>query len=286
MLDVSVGDISKNLHRDKFDNEEDGVKCESDHSRMVCKSGVAYCGAAKFTSSPKEAVNNDESLLLLQDIPVNRDSGKVKSISRVLWDTGSSKALITHKITKKLKLKGIDVKFKLCVVVGKHTAEKAKMCCLNLIDNIGNKHQILGYGIDNIMEPPDPVDPSPLHSLFRHLVPSSFGALPKKEIDNLVGVNRFSIHPAGGFGRDCARNIKVLHSLFSSSCVNRGSHPRLEITTPKFFDTKFIRCAKVQVRPVISFEDVKCNGDLQNNVIIKQDIHEDVTHEVAQEVDR
>ena len=66
-------------------NNDDEL-CSLDHSKMVCKSGVAYCASARFSLVQSDSVSKPdgtESVLLLQDVDVQQ--GVKKSKARVLW---------------------------------------------------------------------------------------------------------------------------------------------------------------------------------------------------------
>ena len=68
-------------------------------------------------------------------------------------------------------------------------------------DNVGKTHEIWAYGIDSIMSDATP-DMSILRSLFPHVPSSAFMSLDQKEVDILIGINFFSLHPSGGHKED------------------------------------------------------------------------------------
>ena len=81
-------------------------------------------------------------------------------------------------------------------------------------DMYGKLHRIWGYGIDEIIEPGEPVDLSNVRHLFPHVPDQAFHTLPKKRIDILVGLNYNALHPCGGIGVDLVGNLKALRSRF------------------------------------------------------------------------
>ena len=103
---------------------------------------------------------------------------------------------------------------------------------MEIVDNNEQVAKVWGFGINVIMEPPEPVNLQPIRSLFPHIPDNIFDPLPKKRIDMLIGLNFFSLHPSGGQGRNCVDNLKVLHSRFSKGWVIGGSHPDLHISSP------------------------------------------------------
>ena len=112
-------------------------------------------------------------------------------------------------------------------------------------------HRVWGFGVDRIMCPPDPVDLSPVRHLFPHIPSNVFDPLPSKEIDVLVGMNFFSLHPSGGQGRNCAENLKVLHSKFSKGWVVAGSHPAFQTSSAKLTSSalSLVKVARVEIKP-------------------------------------
>ena len=66
------------------------------------------------------------------------------------------------------------------------------------MENDGSQRRLWGFGVETIMEPPDPVDIKAVRHLFPHLPNAVFSPLPKKPIDLLIGNNFLQIHPDGG----------------------------------------------------------------------------------------
>ena len=167
--------------------------------------------------------------MLLEDVKINSSSKFLSG--RVLWDGGSNRVLINNQFAKDHKLRRQEITYRLSVVGGKETVERGVVYEVELLDNNGQVEQIWGFGIDQILEPPDPVDLKPIRTHFPHIPDSIFDPHSKKRIDILVGLNFFSLHPSGGQGRNCVNNLKVLHSRFSKGWLIGGTHPDLHLNT-------------------------------------------------------
>ena len=248
-----------------------GNTCQSDHSRMVCGSGNVYCGSAKFSksvhrsssssvSSSDSSSDSDspdleaETMMLLQDVQVK--SGNISSDGRVLWDGGSNRVLVNNNFAMEQKLRSQEVTYKITVVGGKETIEKGLVHEVDLVDNDGQVHNIWGFGIDLIMDPPDPVDLQPVRNLFPHVHDDVFKPLAKKRIDMLVGLNFFSLHPDGGQGQNSVGNLKALHSKFSRGWIIGGAHPVLQGSSPILSKSALAlaRVCRVEVKPEFSIK--------------------------------
>ena len=141
--------------------------------------------------------------------------------------------------------------YKINVVGGSDIVEKGVTYEIEVVDNSGKVYPIWGFGMDVIMEPPDPVDLKPVRHLFPHVPDEVFELLPKKPIDLLIGLNFFSLHPDGGQGRNCVGNLKVLHSKFSKGWLVAGAHPSLKSASPNFSSSALAiaRIARVDIKP-------------------------------------
>ena len=249
-----------------FKDKDGGAKCNGDHSRMVCGSGNVYCASAKVskslihdtsTDSSSDSASPDidvETLMLLEDIKVK--SGDSYSECRNIWDSGSNRILINNDYAKEQNLRSHEVTYKLAVVGGKETVEKGVIHEIEVVENDGTEHKVWGFGIDTIMEPPEPVDMHAVRHLFPHVHAGVFDSLPKKRIDMLVGLNFFSLHPDGGQGINCVGNLKMLHSKFSKGWLLGGSHPDLLTTSSNLTSSALTvaRVCRVEVKPVFGIQ--------------------------------
>ena len=255
----------------KCSNYVNGKKCYGEHSIMVCGSGSAYCGSMRVAvSSSKRSELNDSTsslssscsstsssnslntsldisssisplsvslddsypdvdavtLLLFQDLNVLESDP-----ARSCWDNGSTRVLVSHSYAVKNKLRSQQISFRLDVVGGKGEPQDGVLYELVLVENDGSQRRLWGFGVETIMEPPDPVDIKAVRHLFPHLPDAVFSPLPKKPIDLLIGNNFLQIHPDGGQGQDAVGDLKALHSRFGTGWVIAGSHPLLKLAT-------------------------------------------------------
>ena len=106
------------------------------------------------------------------------------------------------------------------------------------------------------MEAPEPVDLHPVRHLFPHIPDNVFDALAKKEIDVLIGMNFFSLHPSGGQGRNCVENLRMLHSKFSKGWVIAGAHPAIQSSSPKLSRSalSLVKVLRVEIKPEMTVD--------------------------------
>ena len=217
-----------------------GANCGLDHSKLVCGSGVAYVMTLKTKSNNKTAQNSgdlfDEDAATIsyqQDIPIKSEFGNV--FARTFWDTGSNRVLINSNFAKELNLKPRSSTVTLNVAGGEKKRIETEMFSLKLIDRNGKSHDIWGYGVENIIETEDPVDPSSLRDLFPHIPARTFEKLQMRRIDILIGLNYAGLFPSGGEGQDCVDNLKVMKTKFGSTgYILGGSHKELKVPTLQF----------------------------------------------------
>ena len=226
-----------------------------DHSKLVCNSGVAYCLAAHSTleGEGQSDVNVfEESLHYVQDIPINKGN-----IARVFWDNGSNRVLVNNHFARENKLKSCDAVVTLKVVDEGYKTVHTKIYELDLCDMYGLSHPVWGYGVDNILDPEDPVDLQRAKSLFPHIPEQAFIPLPKRRIDILVGINYNALHPSGGLGVDSVGNLKALRSRFGCGWVIGGSCSDTKPPSVKFsVQAAAARFARLKVVPSVYSEDL------------------------------
>ena len=116
----------------------------------------------------------------------------------------------------------------------------------------GTAHKVWGYGIDSIIEPDYPIDPSSRRKLFPHVPSELFVKLEKRRIDLLIGLNFNGLFPVGGSGRDCRENLKVMKTKFGSTgWILGGSHRSLCYSKPQLSSgaVEILTAAKVHCIP-------------------------------------
>ena len=222
--------------------------CGGPHSFYVCGSGSAYCGALRnpfqsvSTSDSSDLSTSDsssdddlsspppfpdlhaETLLLFQEIDVNG----AEHPANLCWDNGSTRCLVTHSYAKENGLKSQNIVFRLDVVGNRGDPQQGCYYLFELVLTDGSTRKLWGYGVENIMEPPDPVDLSLVKKIFPHLPKNVFFPAPMKQIDILIGNNFLGLHPSGGQGRDAVGNLRAYQSLFGHGWVVAGTHPDIK----------------------------------------------------------
>ena len=235
------------------------VECKGDHSRMVCNSGVAYVNSLLVKSNNQEngslADIEENAPTLSYQIDIKIGNGKS---CRVLFDGGSNRVLFNNEFARELSLFRRKAAISLNVAGGGQETLETDIYEVDLLDRLGEKHAVWGYGLETIIEPDDPVDMSPVSYLFPHIPGEVFRSLPKKRVDILIGLNFNGLHPSGGEGENCIGNLKVLSTIFGSTgWVLGGSHPLLSCSSLKFSSSVArLRVAKVAVSPILSVEEL------------------------------
>ena len=235
------------------------VECKGDHSRMVCNSGVAYVNSLLVKTNNQEngslADIEENAPTLSYQIDIKIGNGKS---CRVLFDGGSNRVLFNNEFARELSLFRRKAAISLNVAGGGQETLETDIYEVDLLDRLGEKHAVWGYGLETIIEPEDPVDMSPVSYLFPHIPGEVFRSLPKKRVDILIGLNFNGLHPSGGERENCIGNLKVLSTIFGSTgWVLDGSHPLLSCSSLKFSSSVArLRVAKVAVSPILSVEEL------------------------------
>ena len=216
----------------------DGEVCGKDHSKLVCNSGVAYCtnllvktgsSGSSVTSGLAKLDEDVPTIPEIQDVTVESNDKRI--VARVHWDSGSNRVLINDTFAKELEL----VPYPTIVIMKTAGGDRKRMNVntyeLNLVEKNGNLHRIWGYGVATIIEPEEPVDPSPLKKFFPHIPKAVFSKLEKRRIDILIGLDHNSLFPTGGTGADCHENIRVKKTRFGSrGWIIGGTHSSLSLS--------------------------------------------------------
>ena len=86
-----------------------------------------------------------------------------------------------------------------------------------------------------------------------------FEKLENRRLDLLIGLNYNGLFPAGGLGKNCRGNLRVMHTRFGSTgYILGGSHEKLKSVKPKYSDEAIamMTAAKVECIPEVSTVDV------------------------------
>ena len=228
---IRISASGRSVRSGSSSSSTDSSSSMSSCSLSSVSSDASSCSVLNSSHDSNLSQSDDENfpevdavtLLLLQDLNV---LGSVSA--RSCWDNGSNRVLVTHDYAQENKLRSQDIAFRLDVVGNQGDPQDGVLYELTLVENDGSERKIWGFGVDNIMEPPEPVDLGTVRHLFPHLPDSIFLPLPKKLVDLLIGNNFFKLHPDGGQGRDCVGDLKALQSRYGDGWVIAGSHPLLQ----------------------------------------------------------
>ena len=239
----------------------DGSECGKDHSRLVCQSGVAYCtNLAVKTAVNSESSRIDENIPTipyLQDVTV--ESKGRRSNARAIWDNGSNRLLVNNDFAAENNMTPISATVIMKTVGGVDNKLDVKIYEFSLVSRNGMLFKVWGYGIDSIIEPDDPVDPSCVRTLFPHIPSEVFMKLEKRRIDILIGINYNGLFPVGGSGKNCQGNLKVLKTQFGTTgWILGGSHEKLQYTSPRFSSgaVDIMTAARLRYIPDIVTENI------------------------------
>ena len=233
----------------------DGSECGADHSRMVCQSGIAYCTSLAVNTDSaiqSQAYMNEDmpTIPYLQDLQVEHRGHKCTA--RTIWDCGSNRVLVNKDFASENDMRPTSATVIMKTVGGHDNKIDVKIYEFNLVERNGTAHKVWGYGIDSIIEPDDPIDPSSLRKLFPHVPSELFVKLEKRRIDLLIGLNFNGLFPVGGSGRDCRENLKVMKTKFGSTgWILGGSHRSLCCSKPQLSSgaAEILTAAKVHCIP-------------------------------------
>ena len=161
-----------------------GVRCNGDHSSMVCGSGNAYCGAVKSRLNSLcciESSDSDSSLSSRPDVSsnysvcssssisssggcsqVNSDFPDIhaetlllfqdvpivgaKRLSTTCWDNGSNRCLVTHSFARACNMRRHDIVLKLDVVGNHSGVQNSCYYIFEMVKNDGSIVKVWAYG--------------------------------------------------------------------------------------------------------------------------------------------
>ena len=95
----------------------------------------------------------------------------------MFWDDGSNRVLVNNSFAKENQLKEVDASVVMKTAGGGRTKLDSKIYELDLKDKFGKLHHIWGYGVDEIVEEEEPIDPKPIMKLFPHVPKAAFDKL-------------------------------------------------------------------------------------------------------------
>ena len=176
------------------------------------------------------------------------------------------RCLVTHSYANSCGFPKQEVVFKLDVVGSQGDSQSGFIYMFDLVKTDGSRRKVWAFGIDTIMQPPEPLDVSVVRPLFPHVPAKVFAKQRRKPVDILMGNNFLGIHPEGGLGRDCNGDLKVYQSQFGSGWVLAGTHPSLKPSSVQLSTAacSLARVFKCEVIPenLPSFWEGECMGVL------------------------
>ena len=139
-----------------------GSVCGGVHNKLLHGSGIAFCHKVEvkvanvysrgtgYTTVDEDTRNPPDMscpvLLEIQAIQVHGVRAKV------MFDNGSTAALVTHTFAQKAGLIGTNIAYWLAVVGHDRVLRHPTLYTFFLEDNYGVKHEVQAYGIDRISE--------------------------------------------------------------------------------------------------------------------------------------
>ena len=249
--------------------DQSGVKCQGDHSRLVHGSGNVYCAAisSKSTNSrlstkkpiKKACLENsnqgfdcvnesEETIFYVQTVPV-----KGCASARLFWDRGSNRVLIREAYAKENKLASLQVVYNMETVGNESRQIIGNIHVMDLLDRQGQVRTIWGYSVPTIMTHSSP-DLSHLQSSFPHVPAEALSQLACGEIDVLVGLNFNELQPdVEDIHRDKVGGIIALKSIFGCGYVLGGHHDGITSNPEISPVAALVRVAKLKIVPEPSF---------------------------------
>ena len=182
-----------------------GTACAGTHHKLLHGSGIAFChkihvkvaSAASIVELP-----DADNMSRLPDLgqPVLLEVQKIKvhgQDSKVMFDKGSTAALMTHAFAEQAGLKGKEVAYWLVVVGHESILRHTLLYTFFIMDNQGTRHELQAFGIDQISDDTTAVDLNKVMSVFPG-APREVFARPEGPIDILIGSMYMNVQPFGG----------------------------------------------------------------------------------------
>ena len=249
--------------------DRNGSKCQSDHSRLVCGSGVAYCANVKASTVLVDESGDGsfpalsaETLLCFQEVQIHGSTG----FHNTCFDNGSNRCLVRNDFATQQRFPKENVKLRLKSPGIPERIEETCYYTFVVTDNHGTATKVWAFGVDDIIDCPDHVDLSPIRHMFPHLPDGAFTAQPTSQVKILIGNNFLSLHPRGGDGQNASGNLRMLESNFGSGWVLAGTHPALSVSCTGLNQVALAvaRINRCDMKPVLptTFWESECMGVL------------------------
>ena len=208
-----------------------GRACAASHHYLLHNTGVAYVKKIATSVVSSHLVHNpsEESVMGLPSLnqPVLLEIQLVHVNNgvwaKIMWDNGSTAALITHEFAERIHATGERISYWLDVVGHPQILRHTTLYTFNLVDNLGAVHTVQAYGIDRISDDSRALDLRQIKSLFPD-APSEVFNRPVGDIDILIGSMYKNLHPYGGEEEHTKGRLRLLRSIFGCGFVLSGTH--------------------------------------------------------------
>ena len=215
-----------------------GSACAGVHHKLLHGSGVAFCHKIAVQIANTASVDSrsdtiDDDVMGMPDMsqPVLLEVQEIKVngvLSKVMWDNGSTAALVTHQFADKAGLQGEVVEFWLVVVGHERVLRKTILYNLTMVDNNGQSHQVQAFGIEQISEDSRAVDLHGVKTVFPG-APAEVYNRPQGPIDILIGSMFRNLQPFGGEGSFTRGRLRLVRSHFGCGYILTGTHPSISV---------------------------------------------------------
>ena len=208
-----------------------GQKCNGKHNYILHGSGVAFCHAQVVMAegTGEDPAHDDVQNLPDMNQPVLLEIQAIKIhnvMAKLMWDGGSSGALVTHSFAQLAGLKGEKVAYWLVVVGHPRVLRQTTLYTFTMVDNNGAKHTIQAYGIDQITDDTVMLDLDGVKQVFPG-APREVYTRPDGPVHILIGNMYKHIHPCGGEDGFTRGRLRLSKSLFGCGYVLTGTHPAI-----------------------------------------------------------
>ena len=214
-----------------------GKACAASHHHLLHNTGVAYIKKVHITGVTSTLRSNrqnlDHSIETTDEKPPHVNQPvllevqtiliKDSVIAKIMWDNGSSGALVTHRLAELIGAKGEQVSYWLDVVGHPRILRHTTLYTFSLVDINGVAHTIQAYGIDRISDDSRVLDLRAIRQIFPE-APDEVFERPVGDIDILIGSMYINLHPYGGDGSCTRGRLLLLKSNFGCGFVLSGTH--------------------------------------------------------------
>ena len=157
-------------------------------------------------------------LLEVQAISIN------KVVAKVMFDNGSTAALVTHRFAQRAGLLGQKVAYWLVVVGHERVLRHTTLYTLYLENNNGITHEVQAYGIDQISQESVTLDLYGVRAVFPR-APKEVYERPDGPIDLLIRSMYKNLQPCGGENGYTKGRLRLVKSLFGCGYILTGTQP-------------------------------------------------------------